>query len=278
MNHPVPNTAPGSTGLRPDGAAQVMPGDSSVGSVVEGRSSVSGSPLGLPSLPSCPSPSEPAGQPYSGAQGRPRPHPDDRPMSQHRVGSRGAAGASGTATSGPPPSLALPVGAGSPMQLGGSKPPGGQRRGAAAGTNQRPPRPNADARPHNVNKRRATQHEDFISRQLRGRRVPGSGALGEPGDVRVDGPLAMLVECKLSAERSFRLDLDAIEKLSAQADAEGLIPALALRVTSAKPGVEQDWIAVPLRIFIGLLRRAATADAAHAKSPPSARSRHLSTK
>lgn len=65
----------------------------------------------------------------------------------------------------------------------------------------------------------------------------------------------MLVECKLAKERTFRLDLAAIEQLSMQADADGLTPALALRIEGATGEVERDWLAVPIRVFVALMRR-----------------------
>ncbi len=126
-----------------------------------------------------------------------------------------------------------------------------RKRSGAAG-------PQVNSRNVAQNRARSKAQEAFIAEHLGGRVVPGSGALGEVGDVRVErGPLPILVECKLSKDRTFRLDLAAIEQLSVQADAEGLTPALALRIEAATGDVEHDWLAVPLRVFVSLLRRSA---------------------
>lgn len=99
-------------------------------------------------------------------------------------------------------------------------------------------------------KRRSQAHEIFVARALGGRTTPGSGALGDPGDVDAD---LFRIECKESGARIFKLRLAQIEKIYAEAVRCGQTPAMAFRFGSLQADVEQDWIMLPIRVLAALL-------------------------
>jgi len=110
-----------------------------------------------------------------------------------------------------------------------------------------------EARGEAINERKAQSrvHEERVARVLDGGRVPGSGCLGEVGDVR--SPL-LLVSCKRVDQRHVVIDLGWIEEICRDAAMEGLTPALALELPQLSDGVERDWVAIPLRVLAALTR------------------------
>jgi Holliday junction resolvase len=104
----------------------------------------------------------------------------------------------------------------------------------------------------NTRKARSRTHEQHVARATGGDVVPGSGSLGSPGDVRTK---VLLIDCKSTELRSRPLDMEEIEKITAEAEAEGLTPALAFEFLGLKPGVEPDWALVPLRFIVAMTRR-----------------------
>jgi len=78
----------------------------------------------------------------------------------------------------------------------------------------------------------ARAHESWIAREYRGRVSPSSGASAvDTGDVRTD---IELMECKATghqkAAKSISIKLSTIEKIADEAYAEGLEPAIPLRI------------------------------------------------
>lgn len=163
-----------------------------------------------------------------------------------------AAGGSGLAHASPPPTS---------TPLSGRQGAGNAaRRSSSSGASRVRSRNEASASPDastqggagrpDGTKRRSRRQEEWVARVLRGNLVPGSGAFDRPGDVRTE---LFLVECKTTAENSFRLTCEVIGKLTAEAESEARSPMLALRFENAGAGVEPDWFAVPARVFLSLL-------------------------
>lgn len=101
-------------------------------------------------------------------------------------------------------------------------------------------------------KARSCTHEQRVALVTGGDLVAGSGSLGSPGDVRTK---VLLIDCKSTELRSRPLDMEEIEKIAAEAESEGLTPALAFEFLALKPGVEQDWALVPLRFVLSATAR-----------------------
>lgn len=99
-------------------------------------------------------------------------------------------------------------------------------------------------------KRSAGAHEARIARLVNGKCTPASGALGMPGDVRTSW---LLISCKETEQRTLKLNLSDIEQIDAYATVEGLTPAMAFNLQSARPGVENDWVLLPLRVVLSLI-------------------------
>lgn len=96
------------------------------------------------------------------------------------------------------------------------------------------------------------RHERDVAVKLGGSLQPGSGAFAEKGDV-VAGNL--LIECKSTTLRTFPIPMSTVEKIVSEAREKNLAPALALRLGSIRPGMDEDWLMLPMRIVAELLRR-----------------------
>ncbi len=143
MKTPVSQKETPGSGLCPDGAAQVKPGDCPVESVGAERQSSSGSQPWVSSVLSSRTTSEPAGKSCSGAQRGLRHPSEDVVTSRDEGRSRGTAGGSETTASGRPPSLALPASRGQPTNASGEEPHRRRwRRGSTS--HQDSPRLNAE--------------------------------------------------------------------------------------------------------------------------------------
>lgn len=105
------------------------------------------------------------------------------------------------------------------------------------------------------NRRRSRKQEVWVAKGIEGVVVAGSGAFDRPGDTR---SRVYLTECKTTGDRSFRVTLETLAKLTEEADAENLTPMLAIRFEDAPEGVEPDWFAVPARVFIALNQKRGT--------------------
>jgi len=94
--------------------------------------------------------------------------------------------------------------------------------------------------------------EDRIAKAIGGRRVPGSGAsMFAKGDVSQD---RFLVECKLTEKASLSVKQSWLEKITAEAEAQGKYPALSIEIQGGERRLaERDWIAVPRSVFQRLL-------------------------
>jgi len=115
--------------------------------------------------------------------------------------------------------------------------------------------------------RRPRKQERKVAAAVGGYRQPGSGAFsGHKGDVRkAGGKFPMLIECKrVSGKESIRIELRALAKITGEALAKGMYPALEFQfddevvkaVTLSAGGLAStsaDWIALPLGVFRGML-------------------------
>jgi len=95
----------------------------------------------------------------------------------------------------------------------------------------------------NENKRAATKHEADIAHLFGVNRIPGSGSLGIPGDVKTE---ELLISCKRTELRTYPLKLADLEEISRQAKEAGRIPAMAIRSEAVAPDVERDWLMLPV--------------------------------
>jgi hypothetical protein len=121
------------------------------------------------------------------------------------------------------------------------------------------PRQHAQAKSRDVwadefkeKKARASRHEQRIASAFKGRCVPGSGSLGESGDVKAPG---LYVSCKSTKLRDLRIvECDHIIELARQAEDEGATPVIALEFPDIPGDVDRDWLLIPARTFRGLWR------------------------
>jgi len=97
-----------------------------------------------------------------------------------------------------------------------------------------------------------TAQEDRIAEAVGGKRVPGSGASQyAKGDVSEDD---FLIECKLTEAGSLRVTQKWLEKITAEAEAQDKMPALAIEIQGGERRLaERDWIAIPRSVFTRLL-------------------------
>lgn len=114
--------------------------------------------------------------------------------------------------------------------------------------------------------RKPKKQEKKVAELIGGKRQPASGAFGLfKGDVcRDDEKFPLLVECKRTTNnRSFRLELSHLTKITNEALNTGKHPALAVqfdrlavelagRARNESPASE-DWIVVPLSTFKAML-------------------------
>lgn len=95
-----------------------------------------------------------------------------------------------------------------------------------------------------------TAQERRIARGLKGgHRQAGSGAsVYARGDVKAP---EFLIECKLTAAGSLRVESAWLAKITRQALASGKLPALAIEIQGGEEDrlLERDWICVPQSVF-----------------------------
>ncbi len=104
----------------------------------------------------------------------------------------------------------------------------------------------------------ASAHERRVARLLGGKLVPGSGSLGQPGDVRTK---MFLVSCKETSQTTFRV-IEEIKKAAAEAASEELMPAIVFHFTALSPHTVRDWALVPLQVMASLDTHNNSADGA----------------
>ena len=92
------------------------------------------------------------------------------------------------------------------------------------------------------------RHERRVARLLGGQRIPGSGSLGEVGDVKTD---EFLVSCKRTTLQSRKFGADIIDVWQ-QAESSPRSPAVVYEFTSLPEHIEKDWALVPLRFLAAL--------------------------
>ncbi len=90
-----------------------------------------------------------------------------------------------------------------------------------------------------------------------GRLTPGSGSKPIKGDVHLTD-LRVMVECKTTETASYRVALGTLEKLSVEACAAGMSPALEFQIRGGEASslTERTWVAVPASTFESLVRAA----------------------
>lgn len=111
------------------------------------------------------------------------------------------------------------------------------------------------ARPHVLFPRAETptDQEQRVARQVGGRRQRGSGAsMYAKGDV--DAP-RFLLECKRTVHASLSIKRAWLNKIAAEAAAQGKEPALAIEIAGGPSDAhgEVDWICLPARVFRQLI-------------------------
>ena len=101
-----------------------------------------------------------------------------------------------------------------------------------------------------------TSQENRVAKSIGGKRQRGSGAsVYAKGDVKQASHKShdlesFLVECKQTKHASMSIKGDWLAKISKEAFAAGLEPALAFQIKGcADPMMEQDWVAVPMSVF-----------------------------
>ena len=99
----------------------------------------------------------------------------------------------------------------------------------------------------------ARRHEQDTARVLPGKLTPGSGSLGQPGDIDT---ILFLVECKYHSGRAIEIRLDVLEKIDREARAAGKTPLLALRFPDVKGGTPRDWVLGPIALAVSAIKAA----------------------
>lgn len=180
------------------------------------------------------------------------------PSGQENQGTRRGepTGSTRRASNGAPPEVdeQSPSPGQSPEPNLATTPPG---RGARPPSHHRSPRSvtfqdEKRGRQLQISKAASQEHERRVAAALGGKTLPGSGSLGQPGDVRTD---LLLVSCKYTDQRTLRINVEDIEKASREADEQDLTPIMAFDLASVEAGCEGDWVLVPLRMFRALLTR-----------------------
>lgn len=135
--------------------------------------------------------------------------------------------------------------------------PSPPRSSAMAGRRKHPDAKGDPGARLQMRRRRGQAHERRLAKALGGEQVPGSGALGEPGDVRTRD---FLVQCKSVENRALDFRVAVIEKADAEAVNEGRTPLIAFEFLALSDDIGKDWVLMPLRVFDALLaaRKAAT--------------------
>lgn len=107
-------------------------------------------------------------------------------------------------------------------------------------------------------------HEKLVAESVGGKRVRGSGAFEDKGDVnRECGDFQFKIECKRTVNESIGLKAQWLTKISEEARAAGVYPALSIqfdkqvmrKIAGARGSMaaSEDWVAIPLRVFQELL-------------------------
>jgi len=95
-----------------------------------------------------------------------------------------------------------------------------------------------------------------VAEEIGGRKQPGSGSsVYAKGDVKQASaqphdPGRFLVECKQTVHKSLSVKGEWLDKISREALAAGLEPALAIEIKGMDGTyAERDWVAIPLSVF-----------------------------
>ena len=122
----------------------------------------------------------------------------------------------------------------------------------------------AERRKRRSNNKLPKAHEKLVADAVGGKRVRGSGAFEEKGDVdREEGAYQFKIECKRTTHESLGVQAAWLTKISDEARSAGVHPALSIqfdksvmakiaRAADRAPAPE-DWIAIPLHLFRDML-------------------------
>ena len=98
--------------------------------------------------------------------------------------------------------------------------------------------------------------EERLARAVGGRKQPGSGSsIYAKGDVKersseAHDPNRFLWECKQTIHKSLSIKGEWLDKISKEAIAAGLEPALSIEIKGMESNVaERDWVVLPLSVF-----------------------------
>jgi hypothetical protein len=103
---------------------------------------------------------------------------------------------------------------------------------------------------------RSKEQEIRVARRLGGRRNKASGACAmSKGDVFVK-ERGWLAEAKTTGKKSMSVKRDWLVKISREASAEKLVPALVVSFEDVPVDVDRDWVMLPIRELLRLLGEA----------------------
>ncbi len=92
--------------------------------------------------------------------------------------------------------------------------------------------------------KRAPKQESEITKLVKGRKVPASGAKHTKGDVRLKG--VARIECKTTKNKSFSVTLEMAEKLEHEAALAGEVPIFVIEFNDPVTGKKiKDLIVMP---------------------------------
>lgn len=125
----------------------------------------------------------------------------------------------------------------------------------------------AERRKRRSNNKLPKAHEKLVAEAVGGKRVCGSGAFEDKGDVnREEGAFQFKIECKRTTNESLGVKASWLTKISDEARAAGVHPALSIQFDKSVMGkiarasdrapAPEDWIAIPLHLFQELIEAA----------------------
>lgn len=96
--------------------------------------------------------------------------------------------------------------------------------------------------------------EKPLSKKLRGRLTPASGASSSKGDIRTED---FMIESKSTVNESLTVQREWLTKLRRESLQAGTLPALALNFVQpdGKPKHAGEWVAIPLSVFLELTNK-----------------------
>jgi hypothetical protein len=103
--------------------------------------------------------------------------------------------------------------------------------------------------------RRSKRQEREVAQALGGKCTPASGALDVKGDVRITS--IARVECKTTANKSFSVTREIIQKIEDAAIGSGEVPALVVEFISSNGAPESSVAVVPMWVLQSIIANGA---------------------